>query len=70
MFCTEMYTRNVKKTHKENTEKRPKKSKAQTKENLDNLGGGQVYNFIVLQKFSSTDKFKLKNIDQILDICL
>ena len=65
-----MYTRNVKKTHKENTEKRPKNSKAQTKENLDNLGGGQVYNFIVLQKFSSTDKFKLKNIDQILDICL
>ena len=65
-----MYTRNVKKTHKENTEKRPKKSKAQTKENLDNLSGGQVYNFIVQQKFSPTDQFKLKNIGQILDICL
>lgn len=45
------------------------RAKAQTEENLDNLGTGKVYNFIVQQKFSPADNFKLKNFDRILDIC-
>ena len=60
-----MYTRNVKKTHKENTEKRPKKSKS-----ANQRKSGQFRQQTSLYFHSPTDKFKLKNIDQILDICL